>query len=174
MIGAKLFDLPPGAAGGMLAGSQTMSAAIGSAEQAVTPASSRCRPASPRSRPPAMIALSYGITYIWGTVGIILICKYLPRWWGIDAKAAAQEIRGGARRAPASSAGLTGLRPVGAARLSAGEHATCGQDHRALPSGQSGIPDRQRRARRCSRSAPIRRLVLQRATSSRWAAGARL
>src|SRR6476619_2653832 len=34
--GARLFDLPPGAAGGMLAGSQTMSAAIGSAEQAVT------------------------------------------------------------------------------------------------------------------------------------------
>ncbi len=36
-LGAKLFDLPPGAAGGMLAGSQTMSAAIGSAEEAVTP-----------------------------------------------------------------------------------------------------------------------------------------
>ena len=35
VLGAKLFDLPPGAAGGMLAGSQTMSAAIGSAEQAV-------------------------------------------------------------------------------------------------------------------------------------------
>ena len=35
MVGAKLFDLPVGAAGGMLAGSQTMSAAIGSAEQAV-------------------------------------------------------------------------------------------------------------------------------------------
>ena len=33
-----------------------------------------------------MIALSYGITYIWGTVGIILITKYLPRWWGIDAR----------------------------------------------------------------------------------------
>ena len=35
VVGAKLFDLPVGAAGGMLAGSQTMSAAIGSAEQAV-------------------------------------------------------------------------------------------------------------------------------------------
>ena len=34
VLGAKLFSLPPGAAGGMLAGSQTMSAAIGSAEQA--------------------------------------------------------------------------------------------------------------------------------------------
>ena len=36
VIGAKVFYLPVGAAGGMLAGSQTMSAAIGSAEQAVT------------------------------------------------------------------------------------------------------------------------------------------
>ena len=35
VLGAKLFGLPPGAAGGILAGSQTMSAAIGSAEQAV-------------------------------------------------------------------------------------------------------------------------------------------
>ena len=38
-----------------------------------------------------MIALSYGITYIWGTVGIILITKYLPRWWGLDAAQAAKE-----------------------------------------------------------------------------------
>src|SRR3954471_5235425 len=33
VLGAKLTDLPAGAAGGLLAGSQTMSAAIGSAEQ---------------------------------------------------------------------------------------------------------------------------------------------
>src|SRR3954465_1555184 len=91
VIGAKLFSLPPGAAGGMLAGSQTMSAAIGSAEQAITsgvvklPAGMKPEDAS------GMIALSYGITYIWGTVGIILICKYLPRWWGIDARSAAKK-----------------------------------------------------------------------------------
>src|SRR4029077_14678029 len=36
VIFANLFALPTGAAGGMLAGSQTMSAAIGSAEQAFT------------------------------------------------------------------------------------------------------------------------------------------
>ena len=38
-----------------------------------------------------LIALSNGITYIWGTVGIILICKFLSRWWGVDAKAAAKK-----------------------------------------------------------------------------------
>jgi putative transport protein len=89
--GAVLLDLPPGAAGGMLAGSQTMSAAIGSAEQAVTAGVITLPPGSTPEQVSAMIALSYGITYIWGTVGIILITKYLPKWWRLDAKAAARE-----------------------------------------------------------------------------------
>ncbi len=87
--GAILFDLPVGAAGGMLAGSQTMSAAIGSAEQAVTAGVVALPAGSTPEQASAMIALSYGITYIWGTVGIILITKYLPKWWGVDARAAA-------------------------------------------------------------------------------------
>jgi putative transport protein len=90
VIGAKLFDLPAGAAGGMLAGSQTMSAAIGSAEQAAIAGAIALPPGTSVEQVSAMIALSYGITYIWGTVGIILITKYLPKWWGIDARAAAQ------------------------------------------------------------------------------------
>ena len=49
VIGAEVFELPSGAAGGMLAGSQTMSAAIGSAEQAVLPASSTSRLAARRA-----------------------------------------------------------------------------------------------------------------------------
>jgi putative transport protein len=111
VIGARLFDLPPGAAGGMLAGSQTMSAAIGSAEQAIPvislPAGTKPEDVS------AMIALSYGITYIWGTVGIILICKYLPRWWGIDARAAAKKYEAEFGVANVEGAGLSGFRPTG-------------------------------------------------------------
>jgi putative transport protein len=91
VLGAKIFDLPMGAAGGMLAGSQTMSAAIGSAEQAVLAGAVTPPAGTTPEQVNAMIALSYGITYIWGTVGIILICKYLPKWWGIDAKAAARD-----------------------------------------------------------------------------------
>jgi putative transport protein len=90
VAGTKLFDLPLGAAGGMLAGSQTMSAAIGSAEQAVLAGVVALPPDTTPEQVNAMIALSYGITYIWGTVGIILITKYLPKWWGLDARAAAQ------------------------------------------------------------------------------------
>jgi putative transport protein len=112
VIGAKVCDLPVGAAGGMLAGSQTMSAAIGSAEQAVTAGVVKLPEGTTKEAASAMIALSYGITYVWGTVGIILICKYLPRWWGIDAKAAAKryEQEHGVR---GEDAGLTAFRPFG-------------------------------------------------------------
>src|SRR5258705_2884243 len=58
VIGAKLFSLPTGAAGGMLAGSQTISAAIGSAEPT---SSSSVVKLSPRLKPgeaSGMIALS--------------------------------------------------------------------------------------------------------------------
>ncbi|UWU95658.1 aspartate:alanine exchanger family transporter [Bradyrhizobium sp. CB1015] len=113
VIGAKLFALPPGAAGGMLAGSQTMSAAIGSAEQAVTSGVVKLPPGMKPEEASGMIALSYGITYIWGTVGIILICKYLPRWWGVDAKAAAKKYEQEFGVKDLEGGGLTGYRQFG-------------------------------------------------------------
>jgi putative transport protein len=111
VIGAKWTGLPTGAAGGLLAGSQTMSAAIGSAEQAVTQGAVKLADGTTPEAVSAMIALSYGISYIWGTVGIILICKYLPKWWGVDAKAAAiaYEKEHGVRNVDDVS--LTGYRP---------------------------------------------------------------
>ncbi len=113
VIGSKLLALPTGAAGGILAGSQTMSAAIGSAEQAVTSGMVPLAPGTTKEQVSAMIALSYGISYIWGTVGIILICKYLPRWWGINARAAALEYETAHGVPNVDDAGLTGFRPVG-------------------------------------------------------------
>ena len=91
VLGVRFMDLPPGAAGGILAGSQTMSAAIGSAEEAVNAGVLTLPAGTTPEQVSSMIALSYGITYIWGTVGIILITKYLPKWWGIDAEASARE-----------------------------------------------------------------------------------
>ncbi|MGE8150200.1 aspartate:alanine exchanger family transporter [Pseudomonas vancouverensis] len=90
VLGTRLLHLPTGAAGGILAGATTMSSAIGSAEQAVSSGAVRLAPGETLEGVSAMIALSYGITYTWGTVGIVLICKYMPRWWGIDAKDAAR------------------------------------------------------------------------------------
>ena len=108
-----MFGLPPGAAGGILAGSQTMSAAIGTAEMAVTQGAYKLPEGSTAESVSAMIALGYGVTYIWGTVGIILICKYLPRWWGVDAKKAAKEYEAAHGVANVDDSGLTGYRPAG-------------------------------------------------------------
>jgi putative transport protein len=109
---AKLWDLPAGAAGGILAGSMTMSAAIGSAEEAVRQGAFKLADGQTFEQVSGMIALSYGVTYIWGTVGIILICKYLPRWWGIDAKAAAKQYEDEHGVRNVDDSGLTGYRPL--------------------------------------------------------------
>ncbi len=113
VIGARIMGLPPGAAGGILAGSQTMSAAIGTAEMAMTDGAYIPPAGTSAEQVSAMIALSYGVTYIWGTIGIILICKYLPRWWGVDAKAAAAEYERENGVQNVDDTGLTGYRPLG-------------------------------------------------------------
>jgi putative transport protein len=109
---AKAFHLPDGAAGGILAGAMTMSAAIGSAEEAIKQGVFKLAEGQTAEQVSGMIALSYGLTYIWGTVGIILICKYLPRWWGIDAKAAAKKYEEENGVPNVDDAGLTGYRPL--------------------------------------------------------------
>jgi putative transport protein len=108
VAGVRLLDLPPGAAGGILAGSQTMSAAIGSAEQAARDGVITLPAGVTPTDVSAMIALSYGITYIWGTVGIILITKYLPGWWGIDAKAEARKYEAEFGIASGDGPGMSG------------------------------------------------------------------
>lgn len=114
VIGTKYLALPPGAAGGILAGSQTMSAAIGSAEQAAASGVLNLPPGTTANDVSAMIALSYGITYIWGTVGIVLITKYLPRWWGIDARVSAREYEKEYGVASGDGPAVTGWRATGA------------------------------------------------------------
>lgn len=114
VLGAKLLGLPQGAAGGILAGANTMSAAIGSAEEAVRSGILDLPAGTTADDVSAMIAVSYGITYIWGTVGIILLCKYLPKIWGVDAKAAAREYEKEHDVASGDGPALTGWRPAAA------------------------------------------------------------
>ena len=109
----KYWDLPGGTAGGILAGSMTMSAAIGSAEEAVRQGVFPLKEGQSFEDVSGMIALSYGLTYIWGTVGIILICKYLPKWWGIDAKKASKEYELQFGVPNVDDVGLTAYRPGG-------------------------------------------------------------
>ena len=110
---SRMFGLPAGAVGGVLAGSQTMSAAIGTAEMAVTQGAYKMPAGATSEGVSAMIALGYGISYIWGTVGIILICKYLPKWWGVDAKKAAKEYEEKFGVPNLDDVGLSGYRPGG-------------------------------------------------------------
>src|SRR5687767_2395485 len=110
---SKAFSLPDGAAGGILAGAMTMSAAIGSAEEAVKQGVFKLSEGQTAEQVSGMIALAYGLTYIWGTVGIILICKYLPRWWGVDAKAAAKQYEDEFGVKNMDESGLNGYRPGG-------------------------------------------------------------
>jgi putative transport protein len=113
VVFSRLFGLPGGAAGGILAGSQTMSAAIGTAEMAMTQGAYKVPAGSTAEGVSAMIALGYGISYIWGTVGIILVCKYLPKWWGVDARKAAKEYEEAHGVPNLDDAGITGYRPGG-------------------------------------------------------------
>ena len=127
VIVSKLLKLPPGAAGGILAGSQTMSASIGTAEMAVSQGAYRIPAGSTAEQVSGMIALGYGVTYIYGTIGIILICKYLPRWWGIDARKAAREYELAHGVANVDDTGLTGYRPGGLRAYRLENPATAGQ-----------------------------------------------
>lgn len=99
-FGAKLFDLAPGYATGLISGSYTITAILGVGQGAM---------ASGAYVPPvgmtveevgANMAAAYAISYVLSTVGIILLIRYLPRIFGFDAKADAKlaeaEYSGGA------------------------------------------------------------------------------
>ena len=93
VLGVRIWTCRPALQAAFWPASQTMSAAIGSAEEAVNAGVLSLPAGTTPDQVSSMIALSYGITYIWGTVGIILITKYLPKWWGIDAEASAGNTR---------------------------------------------------------------------------------
>ena len=127
VLGCGWLGLPAGAAGGVLAGSQTMSAAIGTAEMAMEQGAYKLPAGTTAEQVSGMIALGYGVTYIWGTVGIILICKYLPRWWGVDARKAAREYEQAHGVKNVDDAALSGYRGGGLRAYRLENTATSGQ-----------------------------------------------
>ena len=168
-----MLGLPAGAAGGILAGSQTMSAAIGTAEMAVTQGAYKIPDGTTAEQVTAMIALGYGVTYIWGTVGIILICKYLPRWWGIDARKAAAEYEAEFGVKNVDDAGLSGYRPGGLRAYRLENKAVVGPEHREVPPVESAVPDRECRPQRREARRRSGRPCCRPATSSPSAASSR-
>jgi len=110
---SKFLGYDIGTAAGLLAGAFTESTVIGTAEMAMTQGAYKVPAGSTAEGVSAMIALGYGISYIWGTVGIILVCKYLPKWWGVDARKAAKEYEEAHGVPNLDDAGITGYRPAG-------------------------------------------------------------
>ena len=106
---ARFWDLPAGAAAGIVAGSMTLTAAIGPAEEALRNGTAAIPAGQKADDVAGMIAVAYGLTYIWGALGLIVIGKWLPRWWDVDAKAEAKRYEERLGVPNLDDAGLTGL-----------------------------------------------------------------
>jgi putative transport protein len=90
MAVSRVLNLPAGMDVGLLAGALTESAAIGAAEGAVASGAAPIPEGMTAQQLSANAAVGYSLTYVFGSVGIILMVRLLPRIFGIDAAAAAR------------------------------------------------------------------------------------
>lgn len=103
LIMAKIFQLDKGMAAGLAAGGMTQSAIIGTAGDAI---SRLDLPAAEIQRLQANVAIGYAVTYIFGSLGAIIICasivpKFMGRGIRDDAlKAQAEQLKGAFQLAP--------------------------------------------------------------------------
>lgn len=103
LIMAKIFQLDKGMAAGLAAGGMTQSAIIGTAGDAI---SRLDLPAAEIQRLQANVAIGYAVTYIFGSLGAIIICasivpKFMGRGIRDDAlKAQAEQLKGAFLLAP--------------------------------------------------------------------------
>ncbi|MEV4607357.1 aspartate-alanine antiporter [Neorhizobium sp. LMR1-1-1.1] len=87
---ARLLDLDPGFAAGLLSGSLTESPAIGTAAEAIN---ALPLPDAERERLVAHIAVADAVCYVFGALGVILFCSVAaPRLLGIDLPAEALKL----------------------------------------------------------------------------------
>lgn len=90
VILAKIFDLDKGIAAGLAAGGMTQSAIIGTAGDAITKLGLS---AEEVKRLQANVAIGYAVTYVFGSLGAIIVCvNILPRFMGADLKADAKKM----------------------------------------------------------------------------------
>ena len=98
-----LFDLPPGAVAGLLAGSNNSSATFGTASSALSSSAYRPPPGVPVENVAGMLSASFALCYAATQVQFVLFMKLLPRLAGFDAPKAAHEFEAamrGERTAP--------------------------------------------------------------------------
>ena len=114
VVGAKLMDMAPGYAAGIISGSYTVTAVIGVAQSAVSSGAFKLPDGITADQVGANMAAGYAISYILSSVFIILLIKYLPSMFGIDPVQAGKDAEaefgsGGENAALPSTAGFSKL-----------------------------------------------------------------
>jgi putative transport protein len=114
VAGAKMLDMAPGYAAGIISGSYTVTAVIGVAQSAVSSGAFKMPDGITADQVGANIAAGYAISYILSSVFIILLIKYLPAMFGVNAVKSGKEAEvefggGGEGEALPSTAGFSKL-----------------------------------------------------------------
>jgi len=86
---AKFFGFGKGLTAGLLGGALTQSAVIGTAEGAIKHLSVS---AASKTTMESNVAIAYAITYIFGTAGLVVFYKLVPKLMKIDLKAEARKL----------------------------------------------------------------------------------
>ena len=86
---AKVFGLNEGYSGGMIAGALTQSSALGTADGVLQHMTSGKVTAAINLK--SDVAVAYAVTYVFGTAGLIILLKILPRLWKIDLRKSARQ-----------------------------------------------------------------------------------
>ncbi len=89
IIFGKIFGLGRGLTAGLLSGAMTQSSVIGTAEGAI---SHLAVSSAAKTTMTSNVAIAYAITYIFGTAGLVLFMKIVPKMMKIDLKSEARKL----------------------------------------------------------------------------------
>jgi putative transport protein len=89
LVLARLMGLEYGFSAGMLAGALTSTPTLAGAQDAVKSGLATMPEAVSQAKALENIGVGYAITYVFGTLGMILVARFLPRIAGIDLPAEA-------------------------------------------------------------------------------------
>jgi len=119
VAGAKMMEMAPGYAAGIISGSYTVTAVIGVAQSAVSSGAFKLPDGITADQVGANIAAGYAISYVLSSIFTILLIKYLPSMFGIDPVQSGKEAEadfgaGGENAALPSTAGFgrVGVMPL--------------------------------------------------------------
>ena len=86
----KAFDISPGEGAGIVAGALTQSAIIGTSSSSILNLSGLSEAA--KNSMQAQVAVAYALTYVFGTVGVVVLLKNIaPKLLGVDLKEATKK-----------------------------------------------------------------------------------